>query len=121
MAGGRSTKYDDKVKPKIDEVEKMASYGLTQEQIASILSIHPETLINYKQRYPEFFEAIKRGKDIANSTVVKSLFFRATGYHHTETKVFRESNKETGSIETVKVDIDKYYPPRSDRDWETKT
>lgn len=74
---GRPTKYTG-----IDlaEVEKLAGYGLIEEEIADFLGISPASLSNYKVKHPEFLEALKRGKLKADTRVVESLYKRATGY-----------------------------------------
>ena len=74
---GRPTKYTG-----IDlaKVEKLAGYGLIEEEIANFLGISPASLSNYKVKYPEFLETLKRGKLKADSKVVESLYKRATGY-----------------------------------------
>lgn len=50
------------VMPDLVEVERIASLGLTQEQIAHSLGIALGTLCEKKKQYSEFNEAIKRGQ-----------------------------------------------------------
>jgi len=46
----------------IDKAESLAAAGLTKEEIAGCLGIHYDTLNEKTKMYPEFSEAISRGK-----------------------------------------------------------
>ena len=46
----------------INLIERKAGLGLTQEQIAHLLDITPETLSRKKQDHPEIGQAIARGR-----------------------------------------------------------
>ena len=80
----RKSKYDTHVKPYLDEIQGWAMSGLTDEQIADNLEIAASTLYEYKKKYPEFSEALKKGKDIADAQVVNALFKTATGFTYYE-------------------------------------
>ena len=60
----------------LDQVEVIASLGLTDEEIAVILGISPRTL-NYWKKNPEFLQALKRGKLKADFQVTKKLYENA--------------------------------------------
>ncbi|MFL0198709.1 transposase [Clostridium sp. WILCCON 0269] len=76
------------IKDKLILVEGWARDGLTDEQIAKNLGIHAATLYEYKKRYSEFSEALKRGKEVIDFEVENALLKRALGYSYTE--VIRE-------------------------------
>jgi len=99
---GRPTKYD-----KIDlvQIEKLAGMGLTEEQIASVIDVHRDTLNEYKKKYPEFSDTIKKGKEKADLQIVKSLYQRAMGYEHPELYVTQYKG------EIITKEIIKHYPP----------
>lgn len=80
----RKSKYDTHVKPYLDEIQGWAMSGLTDEQIADNLVIAASTIYEYKKKYPEFSEALKKGKDIADAQVVNALFKTATGFTYYE-------------------------------------
>lgn len=63
----------------LNRVEALGQYGATNEQIASILKIAPSTLYEYQNKFPEFSEALKRGKAGADIKVVQALYNRAVG------------------------------------------
>ena len=80
----RKSKYDTHVKPYLDGIQGWAMSGLTDEQIADNLGIAASTIYEYKKKYPEFSEALKKGKDIADAQVVNALFKTATGFTYYE-------------------------------------
>lgn len=73
-------KNDNELENKLILVEGWARDGLTQQQIADNLGINIDTLIEYKKKYIEFSEALKRGKEIADYQVENALFKKAIGY-----------------------------------------
>jgi len=90
----------------LEKVELLASMGLTEVQIAKVFGVCEATISNYKIKWPDFLEAIKSGKEVSDDQVVKSLFHRACGYTHPETKVFCNSDGDV-----TQVDVTKQYPP----------
>ncbi|WP_348624677.1 transposase [Paenibacillus peoriae] len=80
----RPSKYDSHVKPKLNLVESWARDGLIDEQIANNLGISTTVYYEYKQKYPEFAEALKNGKDDIDIMVENSLLKRAMGYEFEE-------------------------------------
>lgn len=82
---GRPSKYDTHVLPKLNLVEAWARDGLVDEQIAHNLDIALSTYYDYKDKYPEFSEALKKGKDDIDVMVENALLKRALGYTFTET------------------------------------
>jgi len=60
----------------LEQVEVIASFGLTDEEIAVILGISPRTL-NYWKKNPSFLQALKRGKLKADYIIARSLFEKA--------------------------------------------
>jgi len=68
--------------PPLDEnalrqVEELAGYGLTLEQIAAVLGFSDRTMRRKQAENEELVAAIKRGKAKAAAIVGKSLFGRA--------------------------------------------
>lgn len=75
--------------------------GLTDEQIAKNMDICPATLYNWKTKYSEILEALKRGKDVVDVEVENALLKRALGYTITETTKELRVNTETGKEELI--------------------
>jgi hypothetical protein len=97
-------KYDPDIHPKIAERYAML-HGATDPEIAKIIGISPRTLANWKKRYPDFLQAIKTGKDVADDRVEFGLYERAIGYEHPEDKIFN-ANGVPLIVPTIK-----HYPP----------
>lgn len=51
--------------------------GLTEEQIAHNIGIKRQTLYEWKAKFPDINDAIKKGKDIVDYEVENALFKRA--------------------------------------------
>ncbi|TDX49111.1 helix-turn-helix domain-containing protein [Orenia marismortui] len=92
QAGGRKSKYDD---IDLDEVEELCRKGLTDYQLAKELGIGVSTLYEYKDKFTEFSEVVKRGKIQADYKVEDSLYKRANGYKYKEVTKERVVNPIT--------------------------
>ena len=75
------------VKDKLGLVEAWCRDGLIEVEIAKRLGISMTTLKDYKNRYPTFMSALKRGKEVIDYEVEQKLLKRAMGYNYVETKV----------------------------------
>ncbi|MFL0198125.1 transposase [Clostridium sp. WILCCON 0269] len=92
----RKSKWDD-VKENLILVEGWARDGLTNEQIAHNLGINADTLYEYKKKYSEFSEALKKGKEVVDLAVENALLKSALGFEYEEEVV---TNK--GDVVTVR-------------------
>lgn len=70
-------KYFTHVEPKLELIEGWARDGLTDEQIAKNLGIHIATFYDYKKKYTEFSDTLKKGKEIVDYQVEKALLNKA--------------------------------------------
>lgn len=82
-------------------LEGWARDGLTDQQIAKNCGINVGTLYEWKKRYPDIDNALKKGKEVADYEVENALYKRAIGYEYTEVMV-EESDKGTIRRETTK-------------------
>jgi hypothetical protein len=98
----RPTKYKEEY-PK--QAYKLCLIGATDAQLANFFEVNPDTIYEWKKVHEEFSESLKRGKQIADGEVAKSLFHRAKGYSH---KAVHISNYQG---EITQTDIIKEYPP----------
>ncbi|MBU5439485.1 helix-turn-helix domain-containing protein [Tissierella sp. MSJ-40] len=92
--GGRLSKYESEWKDKLIVIEGWARDGLTDEQIAKNMGISPSTLYEWKKKYSEFSEALKRGKDVIDREVENALLKRALGYGYEEVTKERMIKKD---------------------------
>jgi len=99
---GRPTKYKSEYN---EMVEKLCRLGATDKQIGDFFNVTEQTINNWKESEPEFFESIKRGKEESDANVANSLYHRAIGYEHLEDKIFN-NNGVPMIVPTIK-----HYPP----------
>lgn len=84
---------------------KLALLGATNEQMADALGISLATLHVWRNKHSEFLDALKNGKEVADSKVADSLYHRAIGYTHPEEKIFNNQG------EIIRAETLKHYPP----------
>lgn len=81
-----------------------AKDGLTDEQIAQNIGISRSTLNEWKKRFPDIKDTIKRGKEVVDRQVENALFKSAIGYEYTEiTKELTEAGMEVTKKVTKQV------------------
>jgi len=97
MPAGRPSKYSTKMNK---QAESLARLGLTDKEIAEFFDIAESTFYEWKEVYPKFAEAIKKGKLPADAKVVDSLFKRATGYKYKEVTYEKIDSKEVLDAES---------------------
>lgn len=73
---GRPTKYKEEYN---EQAYKLCLLGHTDEELASFFEIAKSTLYEWKIEYPDFSDAIKKGKEIADMEVAVKLLDRAKG------------------------------------------
>ena len=92
------SKYETDVKPRLVEIEAWKRDGLTDEQICKNLGIVKDTFYKYKEKYTDFSDALKKGKEVADIEVENALFKRAIGYKYKE--VIKEVKEIDGKKST---------------------
>lgn len=99
------------------QLEAWARNGLTDEQIAANIGICRDTLIEWKKKYSDISDALKRGKDIVDIQVENALLKRALGYTYIETTQERvddydpQTGLKTGSHMEVTKTVTKEVQP----------
>ena len=90
-------KYQEWLTPEgLLKIEGWARDGLTDEQIARNIGITPKTLYEWKNRFRELSEALKKGKEVVDRQVENALLKRALGYKYDE--ITYENGKETKRV-----------------------
>ena len=69
------------------KLESWARDGLTDAQIASNMGINLCTLYDWKNKYPNISDTLKRGKEIIDIQVENALLKRALGYEYSEDNI----------------------------------
>lgn len=99
---------------KLTLLEGWARDGLTDEQIAHNMGIRRETLYDYKNKYPNISNALKKGKEVVDIEVENALLKKALGYNVPVQKAFKVKEviyqdgkrlKETERIEYAEEEI----------------
>lgn len=82
-------------------LQSWARDGLTDEQIAKNIGISRSTLSEWKNKYPDISDTLKKGKEIVDIQVENALLKRALGYEYEEVEESETFNPDTG--ETTKT------------------
>lgn len=81
----RKGKFAEWLTPEgLTKIEGWARDGLTDEQIAHNIGIKRQTLYDWKKKYSDINDVIKRGKEIVDRQVENALFKNAMGYEYDE-------------------------------------
>ncbi len=78
---GRPTSYRDEY---AKQAEELCQLGATDDELADFFEVHRATIYRWKLDYPDFCDALKTGKNLADERVERSLYQKATGYDVTE-------------------------------------
>lgn len=91
------------------QLESWARDGLTDEQIASNMGITRKTLAEWKTKYSDICDTLKRGKAVVDIQVENALLKRALGYSYDEVTRERVLNYDpsTGQVVGSHMEITK--------------
>ena len=103
---GRPTAYDPAF---VEQAAKLCNLGATDDEMADFFGVHRSTLYRWKLEYPDFCDAIKSAKEIADERVERSLYQKATGYNVTEQQAVKVKVEQY--VEQVEVvEVEKHIP-----------
>lgn len=106
MTAGRPTAYK---KEFAKQAAKLCALGATDDEMADFFTVNRSTIYRWKLDYPEFCNAIKSAKHIADERVERSLYQKATGYNYTEEQAVKlkvDQYKEEVEV----VEVEKHAP-----------
>ncbi len=97
---GRKTEY----KPKYNDIafEFCKDGHFSARVLAKKLKVSPKTIVNWKEKYPEFAEAIEKGKDIAVDDIEQTYFKLGKGGIKTK-KTKYENDGTEGEEEQMRL------------------
>jgi transcriptional regulator with XRE-family HTH domain len=109
---GAKNRYERDVKPYLEEINRKVRQGVTEAAIAQALGISVATLSNYKNKYPEFKDALSKNKGVeVLQQLVNAGIKAGTGYfenNETTTVIIDDNGKPSKKQKVVnKV----WYPP----------
>lgn len=90
VRGARGKYHEWLTKEGLTLIEGWAKDGLTDEQIATNMGVTTTTLYDWKKKYADFSDALKKGKETSDYEVENALFKSATGYEYEERKEVQE-------------------------------
>jgi hypothetical protein len=103
MAGGRPTSY----KPENAEIARQSCMmGATNDTLAVRFEVCRRTIDNWIATIPEFSDAVRQGREVADEAVISALFARATGMEQKMTKVFCHRGQPVTANYTVQLPPD---------------
>ena len=105
--GGRETKYDPVLTPKL--AESYAMEGCTDTEICDKLGIGETTFYVWRNKHEEFREALKRGKEPVNADIKASMLKTAFGYFVEETETTTTYDPQTREMTSVRKTVKKRY------------
>ncbi len=83
-------------------LEGWARDGLTDDSIADKIGISRSTLSDWKNKFPDISDALKKGKEVVDIQVENALFKRALGYDYQEEKIERSDKDGIKVTQTLK-------------------
>lgn len=102
MTQGRPTKYKEEY---VTTAKALAKLGATNQEMAEAFNVSLSTFNLWKVQHADFSDAIKLGKEVADTRVEDALYNRAMGYSHEDTDI----RVVDGAV--VMTPIIKNYPP----------
>lgn len=108
---GAKSKYERLVKPYLTEIKQKVREGVTEEAIADALGICVATLNNYRNKYPEFAEALSKdkGADELKALINAGIEAAKGGYKENEQTIY--TMDEDGNPVIEKVIVNKVWQP----------
>ena len=89
-----------------------ARNGLTDEQIAKNMGISRSTLAEWKKKYSDISDTLKKGKDVVDIEVENALLKKALGYSYKETTKELSVDKQTGESKLIVTkEVTKHIAP----------
>ena len=82
--------------------ENLSLLGLNNEEIAKAIGCNPDTIYDWKNKFPAFSEALTRGKVEADGKIARALYKRALGLTITEEAMTKDG---------IVVELRKELPP----------
>ncbi len=88
----------------VEQAAKLCALGATDDEMADFFGVHRSTLYRWKLEHPDFCDAIKAGKAIADDRVERSLYQKATGFDYTEEQAIKvKVGQHEEKVEIVEV------------------
>lgn len=73
-----------------EQAQKLCQLGATDREVADFFEVDERTIYRWKHAHPEFCQALKVGKEVADERVEQALYRKAIGYKHDAVKIFND-------------------------------
>lgn len=94
------------------KLEAWARNGLTDEQIASNIGIARKTLYEWKAKYSDISNSLKKGKEVVDIEVENALLKRALGYDYEERTYESKYNEKLDKyVQVLTKTVTKHVQP----------
>jgi hypothetical protein len=103
---GRKSKYDEYVKPYLNQIAEWKKSGASDKEISDALDVALSTFSEYKNQYSELSDALRTGKKTVVLNVKAALYKKAIGFEYEE----MEGIKKEGKVVSTKI-VKRYAPP----------
>lgn len=102
---GRKSKYDEYVKPYLNQITEWSRSGATEKEISDALGVALSTFSVYKNEYSELSDALRTGRQTVILNVKAALYKKAVGFEYEEKRGVKKGDK------VVSTEIYKKYSP----------
>lgn len=86
---GRKNVYDTMIAPRLDDIKKWASLGVTDKRMSEMLGISEQTFMKYKKEKEEFKDIILLGRSYAVEQIENAMYQSALGGKQTLKKAMK--------------------------------
>lgn len=106
----RPSKYEQEIKPHLEEIRKAVEAGATVEEIAKAFGISTSTIYKYKAEKKEFSDAFARGRDKVIFEIKAALLKKALGYEYQEKKQYIKKDEDGEQVTYTEITT-RHQPP----------
>jgi len=92
--------------PMLKVAQNLVALGFTEKDLGIVLGCKGDTIKAWKARYPEFFKASKKGKQILKGILVAQMMRAAEGYDYEEETIKFDKYVDSSGKEVVPEDKD---------------
>lgn len=110
----RPSKYDEQVKPYLDDIRKWTAAGATVGEIADALGISDRTLRGYAKNISAVSSALSRGRKAVKINIQAAMYKKALGFSYEEKRqsIRNEPDKDGNPRKVMYTEVyTRYCPP----------
>ena len=100
---GRPSKYYTHVLPRFGEIKEWLRIGVTDKEIAQHLGISQDSFCEYKHKFSEFSELIKKERQNPVLQLKAALFKKAIGFKYEETTIVDSEKNGRTTTQYIKT------------------